>query len=137
MNAKLTFKQSILAGLTAGAVSAVINAILFFIFHAAGIIVDTIFVQPNEPLTVILVIISSIVPSIIASIVFFLLEKFTNNGFKIFSIVSIILMLLSFMNPFMGIPNVTVAYGVALDVMHIVVALAILYFIQRAKKSNA
>jgi len=49
----------------------------------------------------------------------------------------IILMLLSFMNPFMGIPNVTVAYGVALDVMHIVVALAILYFIQRAKKSNA
>jgi len=41
------------------------------------------------------------------------------------------------MNPFMGIPNVTVAYGVALDVMHIVVALAILYFIQRAKKSNA
>jgi uncharacterized membrane protein HdeD (DUF308 family) len=137
MNTKLTFKQSILSGLTAGAVSAGINAILFFIFHAAGIIVDTIFVQPNEPLTVIPILISCIIPSIIASIVFFLFEKYTNNGFRIFSIVSIILMLISFMNPFMGIPNVTVAYGVVLDAMHVVVVFSLLYFIQRAKKSNA
>jgi len=136
MNAKLGFKQSILSGLTAGAVSAVINAVLFFIFHAAGIIVDTIFIQPNEPLTVIPVLISSIVPSIIASIVFFLLEKYTNNGFKIFSIISIILMILTFANPFVGIPEVTVGYGVALNLMHVVVVFSLLYFIQRAKKSN-
>jgi uncharacterized membrane protein len=137
MNAKLTFKQSILSGLIAGAVSAVINAVLFFIFHAAGIIVDTIFIQPNVPLTVIPVLISSIVPSIIASIVFFLLEKFTNNGFRIFSIISIILMILSFANPFVGIPEVTVGYGVVLNIMHVVVVFSLLYFIQRSKKSNA
>ncbi len=102
-----------MAGLIAGTASAVINAVLFFIFYAAGIIVDTIFIQPNEPLTLIPVLISSIIPSIIASNVFFLIEKYINNGFKIFSIISIILMVLSFANPFVGIPEVTVGYGVA------------------------
>ena len=45
--------------------------------------------------------------------------------------------MISFINPFMGIPNITVSYGVALDIMHIVVVGSVLYFIQRAKKSNA
>ncbi len=72
-------------------------------------------------------------PSLIGASIFFLFEKYSNNGFKIFSIVSILLMVLSFVNPFMGIPGVTIAYGVALDLMHVVVALSLLYFIKKAK----
>jgi hypothetical protein len=134
MNTKLNFKQIITAGVMAAGASLVINAILFFIFKAAGVITDDIFVQPNQPLTIVPVIISSILPSLVGACIFFLFEKYSKNGFKVFSIVALVLMVLSFVNPFMGIPGITVAYGIVLDVMHVVVALALLYFIKRAKK---
>ena len=125
-----------IAGLTAAAVSATTNAILFFLFKATGWITDDIFVQANQPLTIIPVIISSIFPTLIASVVFFLIEKYTTNGFKIFSILSVGLMLLSLVTPFAGIPNVTIKYALALETMHCVVALTLLYFISRSKRSN-
>lgn len=133
MNTKLTFKQSILAGAKAAGVSVVINAVLYFIFKALGVFTDDIFLQPGQPLTVVPVIISSILPSLVGACIFFLFEKFSSKGFTIFSIVAIVLMLLSFMNPFVAIPHITVAYGIALNLMHVVVALALLYFIKKAK----
>ena len=137
MTNKLNFKQIMIAGLTAALFSVIINSILFFIFKVIGWITDDIFVQPNQPLTVVPVIISSILPTLIASVVFFLMEKYTQNGFKIFSVVSIILMLLSLAMPFTGIPNVTTKYALALEPMHFVVPLVLLYFINKAQKSNA
>ena len=136
MKTKLSFKQAFMAGLMAAGVATGLNALLFFIFKAQGVIVDTIFIQPNQPLTVVPIIISSILPSLIASLVFFLLEKFTKNGFKVFRIIALVLAVLSFINPFMGIPNVTVAYAVVLNLMHVVVAGAVLYFIGKAVKKN-
>ena len=133
MNTKLTFKQSILAGAKAAGVSVIINAVLYFIFKALGVFTDDIFLQPGQPLTVVPVIISSILPSLVGACIFFLFEKFSSKGFTIFSIVAIVLMLLSFMNPFVAIPHITVAYGIALNLMHVVVALALLYFIKKAK----
>lgn len=137
MTTKLNFKQAFTAGLMAAGAATVVNAILFFIFHAAGIIVDTIFIQPNQPLTVVPIIISSIVPTLIATLVFFLLEKYTKNGFKIFRIISLVLMTLSFVNPFMGIQGVTMGYAIVLNVMHVVVVGALLYFIGKSVKSNS
>jgi hypothetical protein len=134
MNAKLNFKQIITAGLIAAGTSAVINAILFFLFHSMGIITDNIFIQPNQPLSIVPIIISSVLPSLIGASIFFLFEKYSNNGLKTFNIVALLLMVLSFVNPFLGISGVTVAYAIALDVMHVVVALSLLYFIKRAKK---
>ena len=125
-----------MAGLIAAGVATLVNAILFFIFKAAGIIVDTIFIQPNQPLTIVPIIISSIVPTLIATLVFFLFEKFTNNGFKIFRIIALVLMVLSLVNPCMGIQGVTVGYALVLDIMHVVVVGALLYFIGKAVKKN-
>jgi hypothetical protein len=133
MNTKLTFKQSILAGAKAAGVSVIINAVLYFIFKALGVFTDDIFLQPGQPLTVVPVIISSILPTLVGACIFFLFEKFSSKGFTIFSIVAIVLMLLSFMNPFVAIPHITVAYGIALSLMHVMVALALLYFIKKAK----
>ena len=121
----------------AAGVATVVNSILFFVLHAAGVFVDTIVLQPNQPLTVVPVIISSIMPSIIASIVFFLLEKYTNNGFKIFKIVAFVLGVITLANPFMGIEGVTIAYAIGLDVMHVVVIGSLLFFIGKAVKNNA
>ena len=136
MTTKLNFKQAFMAGLMAAGAATVVNALLFFIFKAACIIVDTIFIQPNQALTIVPIIFASIVPTIVATLVFFLFEKFSNNGFKIFRIIALVLMVLSFVNPFMGIPGVTVGYALALDLMHVVVVAALLYFIGKAVKKN-
>jgi hypothetical protein len=37
-------------------------------------------------------------------------------------------------NPFVMIPDVTIAFGIALDVLHIPVALFLLYFLQKLSK---
>ncbi len=137
MTSKLSFKQIITAGLTAAVVAAVINAILFFVFHSLGTITDDIFVQPNQPLTIVPVIMASIVPSIVASLVFFLMEKYTNNGFRVFSIISILFMLASLAGPFMGIKGITTGYALVLCAMHIVVTVCLLYFFSRANKTKA
>lgn len=71
MNNKVSFQQAIKAGALSAATAALINSILFFIFREAGILPDTVFVQPGQPLTVMSVIISSSIPLLLASIVFF------------------------------------------------------------------
>ena len=43
MKSKLNVKESLLAGLIAGITAAVINGILFFIFHRANVISDSIY----------------------------------------------------------------------------------------------
>ena len=58
MQTKLNFKQIITAGLLAGGVSAILNAILFYTFHSANVLVDSIQIQPNTPLTIVPIIIS-------------------------------------------------------------------------------
>lgn len=137
MTTKLNFKQAFMAGLMAAVAATVVNAILFLVFRAAGIIVDTIFIQPDQPMTIVPIIISSIVPTLIATLVFFLLEKFTKNGFKIFRIIALVLMLITFINPFMGIQGVTMGYAIALNIMHVVVVGALLYFIGKSVKKNS
>ena len=72
MNQKVNFRQSIGAGALAAVTAVVINTILFFIFQKAGILTDNVFIQPNQPLTIVQVIISSSIPALIASIAFFL-----------------------------------------------------------------
>ena len=76
MNSKLSFKQIITAGAIAAGCSAVINALLFFTFHAAGVLSDTILIQPGQPLTVVPIIMASILPSLIGASIFFLFEKY-------------------------------------------------------------
>jgi len=136
MTNKLSFKQSLTAWLWAAITAILANSILFFIYHSAGIITDTVVVQPGTPLTVIPVIITSLIPVLIAIVVFFLLEKYTRKGYKIFTIVSIVLLILSFLNPFLGIPGVPVPFALALITIHVVVAAALLYFIKRSIKQN-
>jgi hypothetical protein len=134
METKLNLKKTLIAGLAAGVVSGIINAVLFLIFHSAGVIRDDIFIKPGEAMTIAPVVMASLLPSLLGSLVFFLFEKYTRNGFKIFVIVSIVLALLSLASPFMAIPGVTVGYALVLCVMHLVVPLVLLYFIYRARQ---
>ena len=133
---KLNLKQSLFAGLLAGITAAVINAVLFFVFHSAGVISDRIFPQPGQPLTVIPVIMSSTFPLLIGSVVFYLFERFTGSGFIIFAVIAFVLTALSLVSPFTMIPSVTLGYALVLCLMHVTAALPLLYFIRRAKQGE-
>jgi hypothetical protein len=128
---KPPFKTIIMAAALAGGVSALINSILYFIFHATGVISDNVYVQENQPLTLMPVIISSFVPSLLAGFVFYLFCRYTKNGYRYFSILAIVLLLVSFANPFMAIKDIPLGMGIALNVMHIVVVTSLLYFFKR------
>ncbi len=80
---KSTFKTIITAAALAGIVSVVINSVLYFIFHAAGVITDNVYVQENQPLTLLPVIFSSIVPSLLAGVVFYLFCRYTQERLPI------------------------------------------------------
>jgi drug/metabolite transporter (DMT)-like permease len=134
---KASFKSIITAAAVAGVISAVVNSILYFIFHATGVISDDVYVQENQPLTLLPVLISSFIPSLLAGVVFYLLCRNTQKCFRYFSILAIILLLLSFANPFMAIKNIPLSMGIALNVMHIVVVASLLYFFKRIKDKPA
>lgn len=136
MDTKLNLKQSLFAGLLAGIAAAVINAALFIVFHTVGVISDSIFPQPGQPLTIVPVIMASVFPLLIGSFIFYLFERFTGNGFTIFAVIALVLMTLSLASPFTMIPNVTFGYALALCLMHVAAALSLLYFIRRLKQTN-
>jgi hypothetical protein len=124
------------AGLLAGLVAALINVLLFFIFRQAGLITDTILLPNNEPMSVVPIIMFSIIPSFLASLVYYLLDRFTKRGYRYFTILAILLLILSFGNPFFGIPNVTVPYAIALNIMHVVVVACLLYSLKKFAPSS-
>lgn len=129
MTEKLKFNSIFMAGLKAGVVSIALNAILFYAFHAAGVLSDAIKINEDHSLTIGPVVMASLVPSIIGACVFFLFEKFSNNGWRNFRILALVLFVITLANPFMGIPGVTVGFAVVLDLMHVVVAGSLIYFL--------
>jgi hypothetical protein len=129
MREKLKFNTIFMAGLKAGILSVALNAILFYVFHAAGVLTDDIMIQPGQPLTVVPVLISSLMPSIIGACIYFLFDKYSNNGWRNFRILALVLFVVTLANPFMGIPGVTVGFATVLDVMHVVVAGSLIYFL--------
>ena len=134
---KPSFRKFIIAALLAGIVAAIINSILFFVFHATGVITDSVMIQNNQPLTIIPVIIFSLVPSLLAGVVFYLLCRYTKRGYSIFVIIALILLIVSFANPFIAIQDIPVGMGVVLNIMHIIVVGSILYFFRRTQTHMA
>ena len=136
MNQKITFKQAMTTGLFIAGTSILLNIIIYYVFKAAGVITDTIFIQPNQPLAATPVIISSTLTSIMAPIVFFLFDKYSANGFRNFSILASVLVLFSFISPFKAIPDVTTGFALVLNLMHLVVFGASMFYIYRANKNK-
>ncbi len=122
INTSSLLKVSPLAALAA----ATINAVLYFIGDATGMIDKAIGIPgPDgavQSITLVPVIMSSIIPTLIAAGVLLLLNRFTENPIRIYGIVTIVLFVVTLANPFMGIPNIPLSMGIWLDLMHAVVA---------------
>jgi hypothetical protein len=127
----ITLKSSLIKGLMAGLAAAIMNSALFYAFKNLGAINDTVQIMPGEPLGVHNAIISSIISSLIASIVYFVIAIFARDAFRIFQRIAWIMLLLSFFSPFLFIPEVPVGYAISLNIMHIVVAAAVIYIMKK------
>ncbi|MFZ9813787.1 MAG: DUF6069 family protein [Candidatus Kapaibacteriota bacterium] len=127
----ITLKSSLIKGLIAGLASAFINSILYYAFKNLGAINDIVQIKPETTLGVHHAIFSSIVSSVIAGFVFFVISLFARNAFRIFQRISLILLILSFFNPFLFIPDVPVGFAISLNIMHIVVAAAVIYVMKK------
>ena len=88
---KPTIVQSLKGGIISGVIAASLNLAWNFIAQSIGTIAPTNFT--------IAIIMSSILPLALGSVLYFLLVKFTANGKMIFLIVSGIFMLVSFYGP--------------------------------------
>ncbi|HZF65873.1 MAG TPA: DUF6069 family protein [Chitinophagaceae bacterium] len=130
---KPSFKKIIAAAALAGIISAIVNSMLYSIFHAAGVISNEVYVQEHQPLTLLPVIFSSLVPSLLAGLVFYLFCRYSKDGYRYFSILAIILLIVSFANPFIAIKHIPLAMGIALNMMHIVVVASLLYSFKHIK----
>ncbi len=125
---KIAAKKLLWVAPLAGAIAAVINSVLFLIGSATGLIDAAVLVPGmNTPITIVPVIMSSFMPSLIAGLVLGVMNYFLNKPFKVFRIVALILLILSFANPFMGIPGIPVGMGIWLNLMHVVAAGTVVY----------
>lgn len=125
---KIAAKKLLWVAPLAGAIAAGINSVLFLIGSAIGIVDESVLVPGmNTPITIAPVMMSSFIPSLIAGLVLGVMNYFLNKPFKVFRIVALVLLILSFANPFMGIPGIPLGMGLWLDFMHVVVAGTVVY----------
>lgn len=126
INLRSLLRLAPLAGLTA----AVINALIFFAGSAAGAFPATVLTPGGEPLSVVPVIISSFVPALLGGLLLALLNRFTRQPLRIFTIVTVLVVLFSVYSPFslVGAPPLMIAL---LELMHLVVAGVVLYIFSR------
>jgi hypothetical protein len=134
-NSKINFSGLPKAILLASVAGVILNVVLFYIGAATGIMDPAVGV-PNadgtiQYITVVPVIISSILPVVVAAGVLALFNRFTPDPMRTFGRSALVLCVLSFANPFLAIPNVPIAMGVWLNVMHVVVAGSVWYFFSR------
>lgn len=115
----------------AGLIAAVLNAILFLIGSSTGAIpADFIIPNAGQPLTLVPVLVASFVPAIAGGLVLALLNRFTKRPLRIFTIITLLILVLSFMSP-LSIPGAPVGMIVILELMHVVVVGVVLIAFNR------
>jgi len=124
-------KDLVTAAPLAGLFSAFLNSSIFFGTAGIGMYPDNVLIN-GEPLSVIPIIISSFIPTLLAAAVLALIGRFTKNAWNIFRNLSLVLLILSFANPYLGIPGAPIGMILSLNIMHVVVV-GILLFLFKAK----
>lgn len=110
------------AALLAAVVAAVVNALVYFAASGLGAIPRDILLplaSGEAPLTVGPVVITSVVGAIGAAIAFAVIGLFAQRPIRLFRIVSIVALVLSFGAPF-SVPGLPVAMIISLEMMHVV-----------------
>lgn len=83
-----------------------------------------------QELTAMTILLASTMPIIVGSLIYLVLLKYTNNPKWIYWTMALLMMFLSFINPFM-IPGVEISTAISLNIMHIVCAVGSAFFLTR------
>lgn len=115
--------------LVAIGVAAVVNAVLFLVGSTFTFPPDAL-TPMGAPVGLGPVVIFSIVPLLGAAVVYAILNRYTGNPNRIFYILAGVMFVFMFFSPF-GIENVPTAEIVILELMHVVAAGSIVYFLTK------
>mgnify|MGYP000088380244 CR=1 FL=1 len=112
------------AGLIGGAIGAIGSFVVYFIGKAMGIPFEIMPPGATEldALPVVMIAVANVVPGLIAGGVLALLARFVAQPVRIFQIISLIFLIVSFASPFTQPAEVTMGTKLALNLMHIVAA---------------
>jgi hypothetical protein len=126
-NTKLAGKERIAyrklpwVALLAALAAAVINALVYFAASGLGFIPHSVLMPTpsgEHPLTATPVVVSSVVGAIGAAIVFAIIGLFARRPVRLFRIIAIVVLVLSFAMP-LTIPGEPIAMILSLEVMHV------------------
>ncbi|MDP9455502.1 MAG: DUF6069 family protein [Actinomycetota bacterium] len=111
--------------LWAAPLTALANALVYLIAGVVGAIPsDFVIPGPGTPLTLGMVVGSTVVPALLAGVVFALLGRFTRRPVRNFVVLAAVLLVLSFVTP-LTIPGAPLSMVLALELMHVVAAVVI------------
>ena len=121
MNIQNLMKTGVLAGL----VAAVVNSVIFYASTYAGSISQTTLLPDGKPLGIISVIVSSVLPGLVAGLFLYGISKFSKNPIRIFTNVSYVFLLISLIGP-ISAPNLAMGMRITLIFMHLVAGITII-----------
>ncbi|MGN6484025.1 MAG: DUF6069 family protein [Thermomicrobiales bacterium] len=123
-----SWKDTIIGLVVATVASVVATAIAFVIVDAAGMIPDSVTIEQmngdRSPIGIGEAIGATVTSWIIASVVFLLLRRFTAQPLKWFTIVAVVVCVVSFFEPPALIDDVPAKMIVGLDILHVVAAVS-------------
>jgi hypothetical protein len=117
----IAWKRLPLAVLLAAATAAVANSLIYFAASALGFIPESVLIPTaggESPLTVGMVVITSVIGAVGAAIVFAGIGIFSRHPVKLFRIVAVVVLVLSFATP-LTIPGAPVSMVLSMEVMHV------------------
>ena len=126
----VTFRGALIAGLTGGLTAALLNAIIFFVaqsLNGGPLIVAA--GGPPQPLSLVAVLLFSVLPGLVAGLIYWALARFTRRPARWFLILSALVLVGFFFGPLGAASGVVVVW--ALELMHFGTAVPVVWALLR------
>lgn len=130
----LSFGEAVKAGLIGGIIAAFINSLLFFLGQALNGGVLELTDGPVAELSIFMVLMASIIPGIVAGLIYLVIHRFTVKPRRWFIVLAAVIFILSVFQPISAASN-PIVLG-TLEMMHLGAASAIVLFILRATQND-
>lgn len=122
------------AGIVAALVAAVANAVVFLVARGVGAMPSDVITPAGRPITLGPVLFLSIFPAIVAAALYGVLLRFTRRATPIFLAVAALVFIVYAVLP-LGIEGAPTGMVIALELMHVFVALPVVALLLRAARS--
>ena len=119
-------------GLIAIVAATVINAVLYFVGAALGWMPETVLTPMGLPVTIVPVVASTVIALVVATIVYSILNRFTGSPNRWFTIIAVVVLVVSAVSP-LSLPGAPTMMIVVLEVMHLVAGIAAIYFLRQSQ----